>query len=138
VSCFNSHKGSVNRPNLGDTWHLGCGSMSPGMTSVSHVNPHHMVEIYPCGSIDPRSSLLHSSGLQSLPTPLDANPPKSQVSGLSDLAPCVLFLPMTEIYFGVRDFDGFHTLKTLGQISSGVRSLQTMGSLATYPLIQRS
>jgi hypothetical protein len=81
----------VNWPNLGDTWHLSCGSTSPRMTLVSHVNPHHMVEIYPHGSIDPQFSLLHDSGIQSLPTPLDENPSKRQISRLSDLAPCVIF-----------------------------------------------
>jgi len=117
VSCFNSHKGSVNRPNLGDTWHLGCGSTSPGMTSMNHVNPHHTTIIYPCGSIDPRSLLLHNSRLWSVPTHLDANPPKIQVSGLSDLAPHILFPPTTKIYFDVRDFNGFHTSWTLGQVT---------------------
>jgi hypothetical protein len=84
VSCFNSHKGSVNRPNLGDTWHLGCGSTSPGMTSVSHVNPHHTVGIYPRGSIDPWSSLLRGSRLGayrilSMQIPRRAKSPDSRI-----------------------------------------------------------
>jgi hypothetical protein len=95
------------------------------MTSVCHVSPRHMtfylpsnlmVEVFPRRSIDPWLSLLRNSGLQSLPTPHIVNPPKSQVSGLSDLAPCVLYLSTVEIHFVVRDFESFHTLKTLGQV----------------------
>jgi hypothetical protein len=125
MSCSNRHKGSVNRPYLGDTWHLSCGSTSPWMTLVSHVSPRHTVfsllsnltvEICPRRSIDPQIPLLRGSGLQSLPTPHIANPPKSQVSRLSDLVPHVLYLSTVEIHFVVRDFGSFHTLKTLGQV----------------------
>jgi hypothetical protein len=77
MSFFNNHKGTLNWPNLGDTWHLGCGSTSLRMMSVRHMNPDHTVGIYPRGSIDPLSSLLRSSRPQILPNPLDANPPKS-------------------------------------------------------------
>jgi hypothetical protein len=140
VSCSNRHKGSVNQPYLGDTWHLSCGSTSPGMTSVSHVSPRHtvssllsnlMVDICPHRSIDPRFPLLCGSGLQSLPTPHIMNPPKSQVSGLSDLVPRVLYLSTMEIHFVVHDFKEFSHLENSWPSSSGVPSLWTIGSLAT-------
>lgn len=123
MPCFNSHKGSVNRPNLGDMWHLGCGSTSPGMTSVSHVNHHHMVGIYLCGSIDPRYSLLCGFRLRILLTPLNANPTNSQVFGLSYLAPRVLFLPTIDIYFGIHEFNAFILRRLLAKFLRSTNSL---------------
>jgi hypothetical protein len=108
---------------MGDMWHLGYGSTSLGMMLVSHVNPHHIVWMYPCGYIDPWPLFLCGSKLQSSPNPLNENPLKSPVSRLSDLAPRILFLPTTEIYFDVRDFGGFILHRLL------VRFLQSMKSL---------
>jgi len=125
MSCFNRHKGYVNKPYLGDTWHLSYRSMSPEMMLVSHVSPRHtifslfsnlMVDIFPHRSIDPKFPLLHGYGIQSLPNPHITNPWKSQVFELSNIAPHVLYLWMVEIHFAICDFVNFHTLKTLGQV----------------------
>jgi hypothetical protein len=104
--------------------------------------PHHLglIDSQPFDlmvSKSPRSPQIHDLhyfGVSDFTTPHIAIPPKSQVSGLSDLAPHVLYLSMTKIHFVVHDFRSFHTLKTLGQVPPGVPSLQTLGSGPTCPL----
>jgi hypothetical protein len=69
----------------------------------------------PRRSIDLRFSLLRGSASELTESSRRKSPEELSLWTLGSCATCPL-RPMVEIYFGVRDFGGFHTLKTLGQI----------------------